>query len=154
MIYSIFKEPPPDFHPTVEVASCYCEYENKILLLKRHPNKSQGNTWGVPAGKLERGETPRMAVIREIQEEVGLHIDDEDLRELGRHYVRLPHVDYVYHMFCKRFVIQPSIILGLDEHLEAQWVTVAEASLLPLIAGGKEVLNYYSNEIPNLKETP
>ena len=145
MKYTIYSQPPPDFHPTVEVASCYCSYENKILLLKRHPRKPQGDTWGVPAGKLEKRETPRMAVVREIHEEVGLEIDDEHLKEIGKLYVRLPHVDYIYHMFSRHFLTQPSIKLELEEHMESLWVTMEEALRMPLIAGGKEALQYYAS---------
>lgn len=143
MNYLVFTELPDDFFPAVEVASCFCEYENTFLILKRHPGKSQGNTWGVPAGKLERGETPRMAVIREVQEEVGLEVDSPDLEEIGKLYIRLPHIDYIYHMFHKPFTTRPSISLNLKEHIEARWLTIQEASLLPLIAGGKEALKYY-----------
>lgn len=143
MNYSIFTHPPKDFNPTVEAAGCYCEFEDKILLLKRHPDRPQGNTWGVPGGKLEKGEDPRAAVIREIREEVGLDIADDGLVEIGRLYVRLPYVDYVFHLFRKRFLARPDIVLELKEHLEAKWVTISEALQLPLISGGKEALEYY-----------
>ncbi len=150
MEYLTFTEPPEGFKPTVEVASCYCEYKNKILLLKRHPSRPQGGTWGVPAGKLEKGESPREAVIREIYEEVGFAIDDDSLKEIGCLYIRLPHVDYVYHMFRKTFATEPEIDLGLDEHLEASWVTVSEALRMPLIAGGHEALSHYSRFTKNI----
>lgn len=143
MKYSVFIDPPEGFHPTVEVAGCYCEWIDKILFLKRHPQKPQGNTWGVPAGKIEKNEDPRTTVIRETREEVGLNIDDDDLELIGRLYCRLPHVEYVYYMFRKRFHSVPNIDLALEEHLESQWVTIEEAFKLPLIAGGIEALNYY-----------
>lgn len=143
MKYSVFIDPPEGFNPAVECAGCYCEWEDKILLLKRHPEKSQGNTWGVPGGKMEINEDPRMAVIREIREEVGLNIDDNGLACLGKIYCRLPHVDYVYHVFRKRFHVFPIIDLALEEHLELKWVTLNEALTLPLIAGGAEAINYY-----------
>jgi len=68
---SISFVPLKNFHPSIEVAGCYCEYEDKILLLKRTPHKHQGDTWGIPGGKLDEGETPQIAVIREVFEEVG-----------------------------------------------------------------------------------
>lgn len=139
----IFTEPPKDFLPTLEVAGCYCEHENHLLFLKRHPLRPQGNTWGVPGGKLEIGETPRAAVIREIFEEVGLDIDDDGLVSVGFLYARLPHVDYIYHMFRKQFLAMPNINLALEEHLEAKWLTIPEVLQLPLIAGGSHALNYY-----------
>ena len=58
-------------------------------------------------------------------------------------YCRLPHVDYVFHVFKKDFLALPEINLSLEEHLEFRWVTFDEALTLPLIAGGVEALNYY-----------
>ena len=140
---TVYREPPSDFHPTVEAAGCYCTYNDKILLLKRNPTRPQGGKWGVPGGKLEKGEDPRSAVIREIYEEVGLDIDDDELKEIGKLYVRLPNLDYVFHMFYKSFQSHPQIKLGLEEHEEAVWVNLDEAYKLPLIAGGVEALEYY-----------
>ncbi len=140
----VFLQPPDDFHSNVEVAGCFCEWEDKILLLKRHPDKPQGNTWGVPAGKLEKNETPRMAVIREVQEEVGLDIEDDSLEFLGVLYCRLPHVDYGYHMYRKRFEEFPDVNLDFESHLEMNWVTLEEALKMPLIAGGVEAINFYN----------
>lgn len=147
--YSIFTSPPHDFAPSVEVAGCYCEFEDKILLLRRHPQKAQGNTWGLPAGKLEKNEDPRRAAIREVYEEVGLEIEGIDLEEVGKLFVRLDHVDFIFHMFRKRFYVYPFIHLGLKEHLEAKWITLAEALELPLIIGGRESLNYYQQFLSN-----
>lgn len=143
MGYETFLIPPEDFSSSLEVASCYCKVKERILLLKRHPMKSQGGTWGVPAGKLEKGEQARAAVIREVWEEVGLRIDDEYLQDVGELYIRLPQMDYVFHLFHYSYTERPSIDLGLEEHEEARWVTIEEARRLPLIAGGKEALHFY-----------
>lgn len=147
MKYSVYIKKPDDFISRSEAAGCYCEWQGKLLLLKRNPDKEQGNTWGIPGGKVDAGENARMAVIREIREEVGLSIDDEGLQELGKIYCRLPHVDYVFHIFRKRFMEQPHITLALDEHCEAVWVTPEEALELPLIAGGIEALDFYRESI-------
>ena len=147
MEYLIFKEKPHDFNPTISVSGCYCEWGDKILLLKRHPNKPQGGTWGVPAGKAEKGESPRMTVIREVQEEIGLDIDSSDLIHFGSLYCRFPHFDFTYEMFRKKYQKQPDIKLALDEHLEMKWVTIAEALQLPLIIGGEEALEVYQQHI-------
>lgn len=141
--YTVYEQPPADFKPTVEAAGCFCEYEEKLLFLKRHPKTKQGNTWGTPAGKLEKGEDPRTAIIREIHEEVGIKVSNEGLNEVGKLYFRLPHVDYIYHMFHKRFQAPITVILAAEEHLESLWATYEEALKLPLIAGGSESLHYY-----------
>lgn len=86
-----------------------------------------------------------MAVIREIREEVGLNINDKDLKGIGKLYCRLPHMDYIYHLFSNRFVEFPNVTLALEEHFEMKWVTFEEALRLPLIAGGAQALKYYKH---------
>lgn len=142
MDYEIFTEQPHDFRPAVEAAACYCAYEDTILLVKRHESSPQGNTWGIPGGKIEPGEQPREAVIREVQEEVGLHIDGDGLEEMDKFFVRLPHVDYVFHTFRKQFNEKAAVTLS-SEHVEAVWATVNEALELPLIKGAEETLKHY-----------
>lgn len=147
MNYETFVLPPSDFIPHLEAAGCYCQVLDKILLLKRHPERPQGGTWGVPAGKIEGGEEARAAVLREVYEEIGLRINDAALLEMGKLYIRLPHMNYVFHLFCTRFLTVPRIDLNLAEHLEARWVTIKEAQELPLIAGGREALQFYERWI-------
>ena len=139
----VYHTPPDDFCPAAQAAGCYCECEGNILFLKRHQDKPQGNTWGIPGGKLEKGESPREAVIREVQEEVGLKIFGEQLQEIGTIFVRLPFVDYIFHLFRFPFECQPPLNIALDEHVEGKWLTFEEASEIPLIAGGLEALNVY-----------
>ncbi len=139
----VFTKRPPDFRASVEVAGSFCEAENRFLILKRDVSRPQGQTWGIPSGKLEAGETPREAAIREVAEEVGIDIGGEGLREIGTLYIRLPQIEYSFHMFCKRFAIEPPVLLRLEEHDEARWLTVPEALKLPLIAGGIEAIQFY-----------
>ena len=142
MNYQVFEKQPDDFQVQVQAAGCYFDCKGKFLLIKRHPDTRQGNTWGTPAGKLELGETPKMAVCREIQEEVGLDIS-ENVSEVGKLYIRHPHSSYIYHMFYSTFGDYPEIRLDEKEHVEARWVSFDEALALPLIMGGREVLEYY-----------
>ena len=139
----VFLTPPDDFSPRARASGCYCEFEDKLLFLKRQVDAVQPNTWGVPGGKWEAGEDARAAVIREVQEEVGIEIDSPGLEKVGQIYIRHPQADYVFHMFRMSFAVCPVISLNLREHQEAQWVTIPQALQLPLIAGGKEALDYY-----------
>lgn len=141
--FSIHKMPPSDFHATVEVAGCFISCQGKLLYLKRHPEKPQGNTWGVPAGKLEKGEDPLSAVIREIKEEVGIDLEINRLKHHGALYCRLGKLDYIFHLFSTGYETFPSLHIAEDEHLEASWVTYEEALKLPLIVGGADALEFY-----------
>ena len=51
---------------------------NKVLLCKRSPEQSMPNIWSIPIGKVERGEKPKDAAIREFFEETNIIIEDED----------------------------------------------------------------------------
>ncbi len=46
---------------------------DKILLVKRAPQLSNGNKWAIPGGFLDRDETCQQAVLRELKEETGLN---------------------------------------------------------------------------------
>ncbi len=135
----VYSEKPSDFTIQKEAAGCYFWCQNRILLLKRHDSKPQGGTWGVPAGKLEEGETPLECVIREMQEELGIDVG-VDLIDLGSLYVKLGELSYVFHMFLKPLGSFPEIKLSLEENVEARWTLLDEALSLPLIKAGKEQL--------------
>ena len=51
--------------------------KGKVLMCKRAPNKSLPNTWSIPSGKIENGETPGSAAIREFYEETNIELPKE-----------------------------------------------------------------------------
>ena len=80
--------------PGIGVGAVILDDQGRILLVlrKRHP---EANTWSIPGGKVELFEHLEDAVIREIGEEVGVHIQVERLlctaetidRDLGEHWI-------------------------------------------------------------------
>jgi 8-oxo-dGTP pyrophosphatase MutT (NUDIX family) len=139
----VFLHRPRDFNPQVEASGVFCEYDGRVLFLKRHSEKIEGLRWGVPGGKLEPGEKPLEAAIRELAEEAGIRSSHETLHPISSLYVRRPEVDFIFHMFFLPLKELPLLQVAPDEHIESCWVNFQEGLKLPLISGGREALEYF-----------
>lgn len=49
------------------------DIDGRILLAQRPAGKSMAGLWEFPGGKVEQGETPEAALVRELQEELGIN---------------------------------------------------------------------------------
>jgi 8-oxo-dGTP diphosphatase len=83
----IHKERPQNFNSKFDVVSCFVEYNGEILLLHRQDYKPEGNTWGLPAGKVDSGENFLESMVREIQEETGFVLPSSQLSYFGKVFV-------------------------------------------------------------------
>lgn len=68
----------------IEVVAAIIEKDGKILICRRAENKTRALKWEFPGGKIEPGETPEQAVLRECREEldVDLCVKGEFMRVL------------------------------------------------------------------------
>ncbi len=56
------------------VACALVDPDHRVLLAQRPAGKSMAGLWEFPGGKVEPGETPEAALIRELAEELGIEV--------------------------------------------------------------------------------
>jgi len=54
------------------VAVAMVDVDGRVLIAKRPPGKKMAGLWEFPGGKVDAGETPEQALIRELKEELGI----------------------------------------------------------------------------------
>ena len=78
--------PPPDMSeglPTVLVSAvALIDRDGRVLLAQRPAGKRMAGLWEFPGGKIETGETPEAALIRELGEELGIDTAESCLAPL------------------------------------------------------------------------
>lgn len=136
---------PINFNPKFEVVSCFIEYNGEILMLKRQTFKPQPNTYGVPAGKVEKNETLKQAIIREVMEETGIDISKEEVIFYKTKYVEYPEYQFIYHCFHCNVEERPKVDLNLNEHQLYVWIKPEDAMKLNLIQDEDSCLADYYN---------
>lgn len=69
---AIAAEPAP---PLILVAAvALVDADGRVLLARRPEGKSMAGLWEFPGGKVDPGETPETALIRELAEELGIDV--------------------------------------------------------------------------------
>jgi len=110
--------------PFVLVAACVLlDGDGRILIAKRPEGRSLAGLWEFPGGKVEPGESPEHALIRELAEELGIDIAAADLTPLTFASHAYPNFHLLMPLFlCKRWrgTVAP------HEGQELLWVKPAE----------------------------
>jgi mutator mutT protein len=102
---------------TIRVAAAIILHENKIFATQRGYGEFKDG-WEFPGGKIEPGETPQQALIREIREELDTDIEVGEL-------VDTVEYDYpAFHLSMDCFLCRvKSGDLVLKEHEASRWLT-------------------------------
>ena len=100
--------------------------EGKVLLAKRPPGRPLAGLWEFPGGKVDPGEDPEMALIRELMEELGIEIARADLVPLTFASHAYPEFHLLMPLYlCKRWEGD----IAAQENQELLWVKPDELRL-------------------------
>jgi 8-oxo-dGTP diphosphatase len=67
---------------TLVVACALVDADNRVLIAQRPANKAMAGLWEFPGGKVNDGERPEDALIRELSEELGITVREACLAPL------------------------------------------------------------------------
>ena len=102
---------------TVRVVAAIIIHENKIFATQRGYGEFKDG-WEFPGGKIEPGETPQEALVREIKEELDIEIEVKDFLET----VEYDYPEFRLSMDCFFCTIRSGELV-LKEHEAAKWLT-------------------------------
>lgn len=119
---------------TVDVVAAIIKRGGEVLATQRGHGDFVGG-WEFPGGKIEQGETPEEALVREIHEELGVAIEVDELVMV---------VDYDYetfhlHMLC--FLChEVDGEIELREHLAARWLVARTIDSVEWLPADEELI--------------
>lgn len=129
----------------LHVAICFCEFKEKILFLQRSNYGKEPGTWTAPGGKVNKGEDPVDAGVREFSEETGILLNKDILKSKGSFVAGTVEQPLMIHLFQARIIEQPIVKLSI-EHQTYRWCSLEEIWELPLISGAHRCLDIIYNQ--------
>lgn len=101
----------------LRVVAALIRTRGQVLLTQRRPGRHLGLSWEFPGGKVEAGETDEEALIRELQEELGVDVRVGSLCFETRHHYGSREM----HLLVYRCRILKGEPVALDTHA-CEWV--------------------------------
>ena len=118
-----------------EVAAAYICENGRFMICQRPENKARGLLWEFVGGKLEPGETPQQALVRECMEELDITVTPEEP------YMDVIHKypDITVHLYVIKAIIsqgEPKLL----EHNDLKWITPDEIDQYDFCPADEDIL--------------
>jgi len=120
--------------------------ENRILVACRPPGKARAGLWEFPGGKVDAGETPEQALVRELREELEIGVEPSALQPLAF----ASHTYDDFHLLmplyvCRQWQGQPVPVEGQALH----WARAGELASLPFVPADIALLPQVESYLEN-----
>lgn len=111
------------------VAVTLVDPDGRVLLAQRPEGKAMAGLWEFPGGKVEPGESPEAALMRELHEELGIETWSSCLAPLSF----ASHAYDTFHLLmpvyvCRKWAGQPEP----REHAALRWVRPRDMGMYPM----------------------
>ena len=101
------------------VACALVDIDRRVLLARRPKGKPMAGLWEFPGGKVEKGESPEAAIIRELDEELGIETKQACLAPL----TFASHLYENFHLLMPLYVCRKWHGTAVArQHSELKWV--------------------------------
>jgi 8-oxo-dGTP diphosphatase len=126
--------------PILTVVACaLVDVDGRVLIAQRPEGKQLAGLWEFPGGKLEPGETPEVALIRELKEELDIEVTQACLAP----FVFASHSYETFHLLmplwlCRRW----SGTVRAQEHKALAWVKPSKLGDYPMPPADEPLIAY------------
>jgi 8-oxo-dGTP diphosphatase len=121
----------------VRVAAAVVWDGPRLLMTQRPPGGALGLQWEFPGGKLEPGETPEQAIVREVREELAVTATAHEVLETVSH--DYPHGLHVEIVFVRCTLDSLQFTPGAGVHA-VRWQVPAEIALDDVLEADRDFL--------------
>ncbi len=112
--------------PLYSIAAGVVFKNARVLITRRKPDGLLGGLWEFPGGKIQNGETPEAACMRELQEEANLKVGiDAHLCQVHHAYT---HFRIVMDVFCCSYISGRVRLRGAVDH---RWISIHQLDEFP-----------------------
>lgn len=118
------------------VACALIDKDGRVLMTRRAKGKRHAGLWEFPGGKVQEGETPEQALVRELWEELGVEPCERCLQVFSF----ASHAEDDFHLLMPLYLCrQWDGIAFAKEKQELRWVYPGEISKLDLVPADLEL---------------
>jgi len=118
--------------------------DNKLVLVSQYRYPYHKEILEIPAGKLEKGEDPMQAGLRELEEETGFKANK--LISLGCIYPTVGYSDEIIYLFATDNLVKTKTHFDEDENIDTKLYSLNEVNEMiksGLIVDSKTICGYY-----------